>query len=539
MFSRKENIKKIIIAVSIVIIYILLAIFIRPVFYLNDDITIRSIISGSYSGVPDGHAVYMSYPLSGFLALLYRIVPVIPWFDIFISGILLSCIILIVTSYKEFSVWWVIVSFLFCAAVFAEALFYVHYSIVAVTVAGSAIALWTLRENKTSSLVLMILAAMIRRQFFLLSLPFLAVAVLYDILYRKETDDGKKLIRNSLIAVAAIIAGVLAIAGINSIMYSSDSWKEYRKYNDERTRLYDYTGFPSMGEDSPAIQALDIPDNEKKLLLSYNTMLSEADANLLSDIADSMPNEKPAPREAVKEYLNHIKYDRNPLRMLLLFLYPASIAAFIVKRKWIGLGHIICLFCGRSLIWVYLIMQGRFPERINFSLLILEIMVLIGWILRLFMQRKKDKPGYNPVWTLLIISGVCFVALSINFAKDRIADQHLNQKSWDVLKDYFAEHEENEYLLDVYSHVAYAERLYEKGPENAMLLGGWMTNTPLSRHKLSESEKLFFVVDSDREISWMEDAFSSGFGKCELTEDDEIILPSGKEYKIYQITKTE
>ena len=46
----------------------------------------RDILSGAYAGVPDGHAVYMKYPLTGMLSLLYRLTGKIPWFSAFLAG---------------------------------------------------------------------------------------------------------------------------------------------------------------------------------------------------------------------------------------------------------------------------------------------------------------------------------------------------------------------------------------------------------------------------------------------------------------------
>lgn len=39
---------------------------------LNDDVLIKDILSGVYSGTPDGHTMQLLYPLGVLLALLYR-----------------------------------------------------------------------------------------------------------------------------------------------------------------------------------------------------------------------------------------------------------------------------------------------------------------------------------------------------------------------------------------------------------------------------------------------------------------------------------
>ena len=42
-----------------------------PIYILNDDLQIASVLSGAYSGAPDLHTVYMRAPLSFFLSLFF------------------------------------------------------------------------------------------------------------------------------------------------------------------------------------------------------------------------------------------------------------------------------------------------------------------------------------------------------------------------------------------------------------------------------------------------------------------------------------
>lgn len=50
---------------------------------LNDDVLIKDVLSGVYSGSPDGHTMQLLYPLGLFLSLLYRILS-IPVFGVFL-----------------------------------------------------------------------------------------------------------------------------------------------------------------------------------------------------------------------------------------------------------------------------------------------------------------------------------------------------------------------------------------------------------------------------------------------------------------------
>ena len=51
-----------------------------------DDLAMKSIISGVFTGTPDGHSVFMRYPLSWLLSQLYRIWAGVDWYDLFFMG---------------------------------------------------------------------------------------------------------------------------------------------------------------------------------------------------------------------------------------------------------------------------------------------------------------------------------------------------------------------------------------------------------------------------------------------------------------------
>ena len=46
---------------------------------VNDDAAIVQILDGSYTGTPDGHAIFIKYPLSWIIAKLYELNPKLPF----------------------------------------------------------------------------------------------------------------------------------------------------------------------------------------------------------------------------------------------------------------------------------------------------------------------------------------------------------------------------------------------------------------------------------------------------------------------------
>lgn len=51
---------------------------------LNDDTMIKDILSGAYTGTPNGFCIQMLYPLGWCIALLYKAIPAVPWYGLFL-----------------------------------------------------------------------------------------------------------------------------------------------------------------------------------------------------------------------------------------------------------------------------------------------------------------------------------------------------------------------------------------------------------------------------------------------------------------------
>lgn len=62
----------------------LMSFFFDFYFDMNDDTMMRDIMSGVYSGTPDGHNMQTLYPLGALIALCYRISGSFPWYGSFL-----------------------------------------------------------------------------------------------------------------------------------------------------------------------------------------------------------------------------------------------------------------------------------------------------------------------------------------------------------------------------------------------------------------------------------------------------------------------
>ena len=62
---------------------------------LNDDVLMKEILSGNYTGVPEGHNIQMLWLISAAISLLYRIVRIAPWYGVFLCTCQFGALLLI------------------------------------------------------------------------------------------------------------------------------------------------------------------------------------------------------------------------------------------------------------------------------------------------------------------------------------------------------------------------------------------------------------------------------------------------------------
>ena len=65
-------------------VYAIGAYFFDFYYDINDDLLIKDILSGAYSGTPNGYTNQMLYPIGFFISVVYRILPKAPVFGLFL-----------------------------------------------------------------------------------------------------------------------------------------------------------------------------------------------------------------------------------------------------------------------------------------------------------------------------------------------------------------------------------------------------------------------------------------------------------------------
>ncbi len=461
-----------------------------PVYALNDDIQIRDILSGAYSGSPDFHTVYMGALLSGILAFLYAILPFIPWYGLFLcaapAAVFLILGLRIMGCRKH-----MLIRILGLAMLTGLYLWFLypmylmpHYTLVAAVFAAGG--LWLMMDREmTGGLVLLLLCQQTRQQVFLMLLPFAAAVFLLIFL---EDKDKREDLKKPLLIFAASLMVLLAV---NAIAYADGGWWEYLKLNDARTQLYDYTGVWESRAAKDHYAQSGVTSGDYPLYLSYDLLpVKGADTATLNAMADyTEEGRQLVGMERFKEVLRQLEHiyllDRNKARVYAfgLFIMYALVAGRSLYRGkgWGALFGLGCLLLN-FLIHGYLLWKGRIPERISASLSMAQCFMLGGMVLR---YAEELKQVYWAIEGAVLTFAVSQAFSAVSGLQEGYAEQITVNNEDDVLYSYMAENPDELFVMETYAtvyHTAYIYKTDKTG--NTMLMGGWQYLSPLQDKKL-------------------------------------------------------
>lgn len=299
-------------------------------YFINDDIAMRDIVSGAYTGSPDAHIIFILRPIAVLLQGLFTWQPAVDWYALWMIGCHGLCLFVVLILAARWAgvpgaggslgddnrsrlpafparVWCAIpaavAAFL---ALDAHALVMIQFTTVAAVLCWTAVAVllapYRVFRPLTRTVlagVLLLLSYNTRPNVCLLSLPFAAAAVWRQLSYEPaggaDTADSDRLRpisnagRNSafpglrrrvrpaaarpvLIAAAAIVALGAASSAFDAAQYRSEDWRQYRDFSRARAFLYDYVEIPDYRAAEAAYRSAGLEETTVNLIRDYNLM---------------------------------------------------------------------------------------------------------------------------------------------------------------------------------------------------------------------------------------------------------------------------
>jgi len=412
---------------------------------LNDDVTMKDLLSGVYTGEPEGHNIQMLYPLSLVISLGYRIFPKAPVYGMFLCLCQYGCIWLAVERSLRFArgtghkIGMAFAQGVVLFALLLSHLIFVQYTFVSAMLAGTAAFLFLTSEEARGrdfvqknipAILLALLAYLLRTEMLLLLLPLICVAGMYRWSLEQEIFTRDNAVKY-LAVFGGLLFGMAVSFGVNQAAFGSAEWKAYVEFFNSRTELYDFRGIPPYEGNEELYAGLGLTEYEQALLLEeYNFGLEDGlDAEDLDRISDyqaaAQKGERPffaLLKEKLKGYVYRsvhrgaegtavlVDY---PWNYLVMAWYGLVCLAMLLngmaagKRgkegsgHWgfaAGIGKLAFLYCVRTALWMFILIRGREPVRIIHSLYWMERCILAAMFFMELDRMRRERKGVLPVF---------------------------------------------------------------------------------------------------------------------------------------------
>lgn len=540
---------------SVLILGLLLFVGMRYDYYfdLNDDVQMKDILAGVYTGVPEGHNIQMLYPLSLGISWLYRLFPNAPVYGLFLC----VCQYLSLWIFAERSlrfrtstlskIGMLAVEGITMVTMLLPHLVFVQYTFVCAMLAGAA-TFWFITSkslpagkficSNIPAILLAVLAYMLRTEMLLLLFPLLCVAGLYHWSVEEKIWKMENFIKYFSV-LGAILAGILLTTGIHEHAFGGEDWKNYVAYFDSRTQLYDYQGIPAYEGNEALYEELELTAAEQHMLLEqYNFGLEDTlEAEDLDRIASYQKEQKAQSRSWIAQFIEKTKLyvyrtfhkeptgsaveDDYPWNVMVVLGYMAVFIMIMCSRVeeeeqlkdklFSGAGKLAFLFAVRTALWMFILMGGRDPVRITHSLYLLEFWILLGMLHMEGRQMDAQIGGKVRVTIVFpIIFGLTMVCSLSQVLAETDTEYEYRAAANVVdagMKAYCRSNPDKFYFFDVYSAVSYPLEPYLATPYsekmfvdvnntlgNYDIMGGWQVKSPSYEEKLA-----VFGMDSMRD----------------------------------------
>ena len=548
-------------------LFVLLALRFAYFFDLNDDVLMKDILSGVYTGTPEGRNIQMLFPISFLISLLYHVTRQVDWYGIFLLTCQFGCFALVL--YRSLSLAdtrrrkWLAGAAVtaLCLTFLLPHLVFLQYSITTGMLCATA-AWWlaTLPDAAVSNppggigegirtvwkshwlpLCLLALAYVLRSEMTLFLLPLVALAALLPLVLQ---DPDRPLLESWALQkrrLLLLLGGVLCVlflgTAADAIATASPDWRAFRSFFDARTRLYDYYFYdmPTYAEEPEVFDVLGLDASDAGLLDNYNFSLAddldeEAMWRLVAE-AKSKHEKKIPPagriKLALREYIDRGRHLEDGVYGVLTALASIGLAGWLLlhrgeARARRGALLLILLWIFRSGLWLYLLYSGRAPERLTHPLYLLELLLLFA----LWRRLCRRAEGLYRVVAVFLALALLFLPGQYGRTAAEAEHRERMQPAWEAYLDYCAAHPEEIFFTDVYSTVAYSERVFDRfGTASVMsnqdVMGGWAAKSPLYQKRLAaqglstmqdaiaHDARVRVVCAANRDIRWLKERFAS------------------------------
>ena len=484
------------------------------IYAIADDVIMRDIASGAFCGTPDGHLIFVRYVLGFFLSRLYLFNGNIDWYGFIMAGSLflgLAVILYRGLSMGKGLLWKLVygglVLGLFGIGLLPHAAQF-EWTISAAVLGSAALYIYvTLREKENGQgqdsfliWLLLFLTFCIRYDVFFMVMPGFGIAFLWKFVGSKK--EKLQLHWKEVLLPVFVFASVGVVSLIEGKAYSSTEWKEFERFQNARSEIYDYSGVPSYEANPAFFEELGLDEHEVRNLRHYALYLIEdLDAEMMEDLSEEAKHQaasglgllgrlKAGLRLSLKELVNSEYW---PISLPALFFFAAIIIFSFLNQK----RTMIPLFLflgGEGILWLILGYAGRLPERVAFSLHLVMMAGMAAYFLRLWCEKEEQADQRRQkVWkqvTWLTAMLLCLLGAFWQLSRVVLWNQEklAMDENYQQFKEACKGETEKLYFIETYMAEPVGGALVtahgSTGINRCLTLGDWYTTSPLDEERM-------------------------------------------------------
>lgn len=500
----KKNIIRILISIGIPLLYLFAVSKMTGLcFETNDDRVITEILSGTLTGEPDGHTVFLNYLLSYPLSVLYRVFVRIPWY----GGLLVLCHFLAYAALLYSILSWertLLEDFFLTGLVCCFALINIYltsviqFTSVSVLMAMTGYACLLLQKSGKKGRLFFFffefVAFLLRSEAMLMIQPLGGAAYLGLCLAEEDGSREEKLQKAGVMLLALGAVFLIGFSG-NLLGYQGKEWEDYTRFSKARAELFDYQEYLPYEEAKPVLEDYHVTQTGYEAFYHYVILDDEVSTECVEALAGYAKNrktEKPdiaqlAGRiwkpDQVAEYLKSEQVTVIKAVWLIIFLW------ILLWKKFYLLLPLGGFAIGKTLVWGYLLYRGRLPFRITYPLFACEILLITTLFLWDYLhQENTKKQEVSGITAFVVFAVCCFFAGKMQYRQALQANewQEPYMQGFVEIQNYCGENPDKRYLLDCESFAYYTGSAFETeiyGSQNYVYTGSWFSKSPvLSRH---------------------------------------------------------
>ncbi len=555
---------------------------------IADDIIMRDIASGAFTGTPDGHLIFVRYVLGFLISRLYLLNRSVDWYGFVIAGapfLGFAAVLYRGLSAKK-NLGWKAVYAGFAIGIFILStlmyLVWFQWTVSAAVVGASALYLYATISIKSDGpgiadgifiWLLLTLTYSIRTMVFLMVLPGFAIVFLCRFLRKNER---KLCFRwKEVFLPAAVFLSVGIVAVIEAFAYPGAEWEEYERFQDARLQVYDYSGVPSYENHTAFYEEIGLNEHEVRNLRHYAFYLVEGmDAEMLGKIGQISEQTSSMPagffgklKSGVKLVMQQMSEQQFlPIGIPMLLFLIASVFLTVRYQK-LAFIPLLLFLCVEGGLWLKLGFSGRLPERVTFAMYLVQVMGLAALFYQLYLLAEEEKlkeiqRGWKGGKVAVldqrhrrIITGIflflCFGAVVLRGMQVyKVAPKE--PANYQLFKDGCKNDTDRLYFIETYMAEPLGGAMVTARGDfrqnRCVTLGDWYSTSPLDQKRfeslgITNAEETiltdpnaYLVVRNEQEPGFYEGYFAEKYPGCRLVccESREI---NGREYYFYQVQR--